>query len=328
MFWVEGSNTTFNFTARFNHPYMYGLLNKQNDLLIFEVKNSSLIIFNTTGEVLTSSTGSCRINMQFDFRDEKMQYMRNTAVILYYVMIAIVVIQFFLLFFKNAGFLPLWTLLEYMQLIAFMPLYNFKLIPYLYDLFKPFLISHLILFNNSLFFTEMDDDYFNINYEYYTLSVAKLIQSLVNICILGMVIALGNLLFYALSISCRESKYAEFIQSRLSQFKFNVYIRLYMLAYFDLTFFSIMKILEGNNSTSMRKVALFFSYAFFVISIVAPVFFIALLLKRFSILSEKAGKARFNSLVLKIDKASRWRIIHCGFYFGRRLLTGKLSLLS
>lgn len=113
--------------------------------------------------------------MQFDFRDEKMQYMRDTAIILYYVMIAIVVIQFFLLFFKNAGFLPLWTLLEYMQLIAFMPLYNFKLIPYLYDLFKPFLISHLILFNNSLFFSEMDDDYFNINYEYYTLSVAKLI---------------------------------------------------------------------------------------------------------------------------------------------------------
>jgi hypothetical protein len=53
------------------------------------------------------------------------------------------------------------------------------------------------------------------------------------------------------------------------------------------------------------------------------VFFLALLLKRFTILSEKAGKARFNSLVLKIDKASRWRVIHCGFYFGRRLLTGK-----
>lgn len=57
-----------------------------------------------------------------------------------------------------------------------------------------------------------------------------------------------------------------------------------MLAYFDLTFFSIMKILDGNNGTAMRKVALFFSYAFFVISIVAPVFFVALLLRRFGVL--------------------------------------------
>jgi hypothetical protein len=103
-----------------------------------------------------------------------------------------------------------------MQLIAFMPLYNFKLIPYLYDLFKPFLISHLVLFDNSMLFQEMDDDYFNINYEYYKLSVAKLIQSLVNICILGFVVVIGNLLFYALSLSCKESKFATFIESRLS----------------------------------------------------------------------------------------------------------------
>lgn len=33
------SNTTFNFTARFQEPYMYGLLNKRNDLLIFECLN-------------------------------------------------------------------------------------------------------------------------------------------------------------------------------------------------------------------------------------------------------------------------------------------------
>lgn len=253
--------------------------------------------------------------------------MRSTAVALYYVMIAIVFLQFLILFFRNVGFLPLWTLIEYMQLIAFMPLYNFKLIPYLYDLFKPFLISHLILFDDSILYKEMSDDYFNINYEYYWLPVSKLIQSLMNIIILALVVVLVNLAFYVMSNSCRESKYYGFIQSRLGQFKFNAYIRLYMLAYFDLTFFSIMKIIEGNNETAMRKVALFFSYAFFVISIVAPVFFIALLLRRFSILSEKAGKARFNALVLKIDKASRWRIIHVGFFFGRRLLTAMLLTL-
>lgn len=147
-----------------------------------------------------------------------------------------------------------------------------------------------------------------------------------NICILACVVGLVNIALYVMTLSCKQSRFIGFIQSRLGQFKFNAYIRLYMLAYFDLTFFSIMKILDGNNSSAMRKVALFFSYAFFVISIVLPVFFIALLLRRFRVLAEKGGKTRFNSLILKIDKASRWRIIHVGFYFGRRLLTGKYKI--
>ena len=75
-----------------------------------------------------------------------MDEMRSISDILFYVMIVIVALQFLLLFVRNVGFLPLWTLLEYMQLIAFMPIYNFKLIPYLYDIFKPFLVAHLILF--------------------------------------------------------------------------------------------------------------------------------------------------------------------------------------
>jgi hypothetical protein len=59
-------------------------------------------------------------------------------------MIAIIVVQFFVLMWRKVTFLPLWTLIEYMQLIAFMPLYNFKLIPYLYDAFKPMLVGHII----------------------------------------------------------------------------------------------------------------------------------------------------------------------------------------
>lgn len=127
-----------------------------------------------------------------------MTFYRNTAVALYYVMIAIIILQFFILFFRNVGFLPLWTLLEYMQLIAFMPLYNFKLIPYLYDAFKPFLISHLILFNDVVLYEELSDDYFNINYEYYWLPISKLIQSLLNIVILLIIVALVNVTMFIL----------------------------------------------------------------------------------------------------------------------------------
>ena len=145
-----------------------------------------------------------------------MTFYRSTAIALYYVMIAIILLQFFVLFFRNVGFLPLWTLLEYMQLIAFMPLYNFQLIPYLYDAFKPFLISHLILFDDSILYKEMSDDYFNINYEYYWLPVSKLIQSLMNIVILLLVVVLFNVAMFILSITCKSSRFTEFVKSRLS----------------------------------------------------------------------------------------------------------------
>ena len=93
-----------------------------------------------------------------------------------------------------------------MQLVAFMPLYNFKLIPYLYDAFKPFLISHLILFDDSILYTEMNDDYFNINYRYYWLPVSKLLQSLMNILILLVLVVIANLFIFILSSACRSSK--------------------------------------------------------------------------------------------------------------------------
>ena len=122
-------------------------------------------------------------------------------------MIGIIIIQFIALFIRNVGFLPLYILLEYMQLIAFMPLYNFKLIPYLYDCFKPFLISHLILFNDSILYKEMNDDYFNRNYEYYWLPVSKLIQSLMNIIILLIVVGIINVVFLILTGACRAARY-------------------------------------------------------------------------------------------------------------------------
>lgn len=117
------------------------------------------------------------------------------------------------------------------------------------------------------------------------------------------------------------------MSKHVSQFKFNVYIRLFMLVFFSFTFFSVMKIIEGNNTTTMRKVALFASYFFFVLAVVVPVFLVTLIMRRFEVLKLKEGKKRFNTLILKIDKASRWRIINVAFFFGRRLLTAVLLTL-
>jgi hypothetical protein len=169
---------TVNFTVQFQNPYLYGLLNKKSDYLVFKCKNITdedkvgYLVLNKTNQTIKlindqNVTTQFRIGMQFDFRDEKMSFYRGLSIYLYYIMIAIIVLQFFILLFRNVTFLPLWTLIEYMQLIAFMPLYNFKLIPYLYDAYKPMLVGHLILFDDSFFFLDMSKDYFNTNYEFY-----------------------------------------------------------------------------------------------------------------------------------------------------------------
>lgn len=220
-------NATVNFTVLFQNPYMYGLLNKKSDNLVFRCKNLSdewlvgLVVLNTTNQTFKvlnedNETTKFRIDMQFDFRDDKMTFYRSLAVSLYYVMIVIILIQFFVLLFRNVSMLPLWTLVEYMQLIAFMPLYNFKLIPYLYDAFKPMLVGHIILFNDSMMYKELADDYFNINYEYYWLPISKLIQSLMNIMILFLLMVLVNIVLFVMTYCCKEGRFKTFIDEKLA----------------------------------------------------------------------------------------------------------------
>lgn len=170
-------------------------------------------------------------------------------------------------------------------------------------------------------------DYFNINYEYYWLDIAKLLQSLINILILLGLVVIANIVVFVMSNSCKTGTFGKWATTMLKEFKFNAYIRFFMLVYFDFTFFSILKIMEGNTSTTTRQVATFFSYAFFVISIVAPVFFLSIIIRKFPVLREKEGKAMFSTLVLKIDKASKWRVAQPMFFFGRRIITAGLLCL-
>lgn len=91
--------------------------------------------------------------------------------------------------------------------MAFIPLYNFTLIPYLYDAFKPFLVSHLVLTNETFVFQTMQNDYFNQNYDYYWLSIAKLGQAMVLIIFGFGFVLFTNIVFFILSkIIDKESK--------------------------------------------------------------------------------------------------------------------------
>jgi uncharacterized membrane protein len=174
----------------------------------------------------------------------------------------------------------------------------------------------------------MQDDYFNINYDYYWLNIAKLAQALFLIVILLVIIIVANLVVFLLyAASDKQSPRGKKLGEILSQFKFNVYIRYYMLAFFDITFFSVMKIVEGNDSTSARKMATLASKIIICFSFVVPVVLNFIVCKRFEVMKIKAAKASFNTIVLKIDKQSRWRLIVPSYFFLRRLLTaGLLSM--
>jgi len=149
-------------------------------------------------------------------------------------------------------------------------------------------------------------------------------------CIVILIILLiSNLVFFLAALCCknRHDGCATWVKSKLGQFKFNLYIRYYMLVYFDLTFFSVMKIIEGDNSSTLRKMAVLLSYILFVVSIVMPVFLISIIFRRFAVLKLKEAKKSFNTLLLKIDKGSKWRVINPAYFFARRLLTALLLTL-
>lgn len=74
----------------------------------------------------------------------------------------------------------------------------------------------------------------------------------------------------------------------------------------------------------MRKYATMASYIIFTLSVVVPVFLMSIVCKRFEVMKIKEAKASFNTIVLKIDKQSRWRLIQPGYFFFRRLLTAVL----
>lgn len=130
-----------------------------------------------------------------------------------------------------------------------------------------------------------------------------------------------------MSKACKNNKCGDCANRTMTQFKANIYIRAYMLCYFDATFFSLMKIMEDDNGTGMRKALLLVSYVLFIISIILPVFLVTLIFRRFEILKIKEAKQSFNTLLLKIDKSSKWRIVNPAYFFARRLLTAILLTL-
>ena len=171
-------NRTINFTVKFDKPYNIGLLLKRSDKLyvnpLADYDYTPMFLTNTSITMMNMEEKWTRLEMIFDWTNPEMALMRKIAKNMYWVLVAIILVQFALLTLRRVGLLPVWVFIEYLQLVGFMPIYNFRLIPYLYDAFKPSLVSHMIIFDETPFLPELDQEYFNTNYKNYWLSIGRL----------------------------------------------------------------------------------------------------------------------------------------------------------
>ena len=85
-----------------------------------------------------------RIELTFDYEDDQMIAVVTFASVFFVIILIFVLLQVILLFYKNVGLLTFWMLFDYAQLIAYLPLQTARCVPFVYEAFRPFLMSHLI----------------------------------------------------------------------------------------------------------------------------------------------------------------------------------------
>jgi hypothetical protein len=84
----------------------------------------------------------------------------------------------------------------------------------------------------------------------------------------------------------------------LEEYRFNAYIKYYMLIYYDLTYFAIMKFANADSDDSaFDKKLTVLAIAVIVSSILVPLLLLTLIHSRFSVLRVKDTKKSFNVLI-------------------------------
>lgn len=93
--------------------------------------------------------------------------------IFFIIIVVLVFSQLIVLIYKGVGLLTIWILLDYCQMISFLPLHTARCVPYVYEAFRPLLISHMI-FNietdQEAMNNQKNEDYFNLSFKAYNVS--------------------------------------------------------------------------------------------------------------------------------------------------------------
>ena len=83
-----------------------------------------------------------------------------------------------LLVYSAVGMMFFWTLFEYGQLVAVMPLMTSRFMPWTYEAFKPFFVTHLIFGYTSAWNENSDpDDFYNMHFRACGITVNSLVYN-------------------------------------------------------------------------------------------------------------------------------------------------------
>jgi hypothetical protein len=74
-----------------------------------------------------------------------------------------------------------------------------------------------------------------------------------------------------------------------------------------------------NDINDIRRSLTITAYVIFTLIILLPMIFMTVICSRFDLMKIKEAKASFNTLIVKIDKQNRGRLMVPFFYFLRRL---------
>lgn len=176
------SNQTVDASFKFDRPNELGLNTEKSDFILFTLNSSYPWnkVLSADARMLEDkplqTKMRSRIELTFDYDNKMMQTVVEFARVFLFIMLGFVVIQILLLLYKNVGLLTFWVLFDYAQLIAYLPLMTSRCVPFVYDAFRPFLVSHFIFEypGNPGLENLVHDDFMNLSFRAYHLKTDDL----------------------------------------------------------------------------------------------------------------------------------------------------------
>lgn len=283
--------------------------------------------------VQMNSYSSARIELQFDYTWGPMAACKTASVALWFIVAVFLIGELIAALSTATGLIGFWIFVEYAQLIAYLPLLSVRMVPMLYEGFKPFLTTHLIWPRGSQFLGVENDaiSFYSKNYFFYGVSGQKLSISISLIAGGFFILGCAHLIFFLChkyKCCCKSRKSVANLELILQHFKWNVYIRWFMLGYLDMVFIASARIFDSDQETTLQLVGTVIGILVLVGTLVIPILALYYLYAHFDRLQEDEFKKPVSQLVYCLDEGQKSRLFTTAFYFARRWMTGLMLVMS
>jgi len=211
--------------------------------------------------------------------------------------------------------------------VSYLPLLSARYLPYLYEQFKVFLVSHLIATAGQKF--DIEESYFSKSYFYYGLTDSRMYLCLINYTILLVIIVILNILVH---IAHKKKWGNEKVQRKMDQlthqFRYNIYLRLFNLSFLDMAFLSAVRVFNSDVNVKFYVFGKIMGVFLLSFTFIAPILIMLFLCTRFDKLQSKTFREKFNTILLKVDKGTRMRLAAPLFFFSRRWVFSLILVMS